>query len=467
MLSVTERKGILIAVDVLVAAVSGVAAYYLTKVFIARPDGDLIPQVWSISLLAVVTLCAAYLNELPDSGTAQMRQVFWFRWLQAWGAAMFLFAVVFLLLGSEWASQDRWKIGITRASPLIFSFIILGFLPFGRSIARHTLQLDHNRRRCVVIGAGKSAVEFLHLLSSRSSPWEVVGLVDDDPQKQNGTFGGLRVLAPIRDLPRLSAESGVADLILAVNSPLRSDSLDAIMQCFERGAAILPVADAVERMFGRVPIHCLGSKWLPSTFWATSDAPLIQRAIKRVTDLMAAVALLVLLAPIYVLLLPFAWLVQGYPLFYRQQRVGQAGRLFTLVKLRSMRTDAEKDGAKWSDKNDSRITPLGRWLRKTRLDEIPQLWNVLKGEMSLVGPRPERPEFVSVLEREIPFYRARLAAKPGLTGWAQTKLGYTNNVKDARTKLEYDLYYIKNRSLWLDLLILFRTIRTVITHQGQ
>jgi lipopolysaccharide/colanic/teichoic acid biosynthesis glycosyltransferase len=158
---------------------------------------------------------------------------------------------------------------------------------------------------------------------------------------------------------------------------------------------------------------------------------------------------------------------QGFPLFYRQERVGQAGRIFTLTKLRSMRNDAEKDGVRWADKNDTRITPIGRWLRLTRLDEIPQLWNVIKGNMSLVGPRPERPEFVSVLEEKIPFYRARLAAKPGLTGWAQIKFGYTNDVDDAKTKLEYDLYYIKNRSVWLDVVILLQTVRVVLARKGQ
>jgi exopolysaccharide biosynthesis polyprenyl glycosylphosphotransferase len=275
------------------------------------------------------------------------------------------------------------------------------------------------------------------------------------------------VVATLPDLPELVSRQRVSDITLAINSPLEKRSLDGVMQCFEKGAEIMPVAQAIERTYGRVPIHSLGDKWLPSTFWSSTDSPLIQRVVKRAMDFAAALGLLAVLIPITVPVLILTAIFQGFPLFYRQERVGQAGRIFTLTKLRSMRNDAEKDGVRWADKNDTRITPIGRWLRITRLDEIPQLWNVIKGNMSLVGPRPERPEFVSVLEEKIPFYRARLAAKPGLTGWAQIKFGYTNDVDDAKTKLEYDLYYIKNRSVWFDVVILLQTIRVVLARKGQ
>jgi len=160
-------------------------------------------------------------------------------------------------------------------------------------------------------------------------------------------------------------------------------------------------------------------------------------------------------------------LTQGLPFFYRQERAGRAGRNFTLFKLRTMKPDAEDNGPQWAERDDRRVTKFGRWLRRTRLDEVPQLWNVLRGDMSLVGPRPERPEFVSRLEEEIPFYRARLAIKPGLTGWAQIKSGYAVGTDGAKNKLEYDLYYIKNRSFWLDLLILLQTTRVIFGLQGR
>jgi exopolysaccharide biosynthesis polyprenyl glycosylphosphotransferase len=467
MFTIKERKLVYLLVDLVAAVVAGLAAYIATASLVASPNANLQVQIVSMVGLGALLLACAYLNELLDDNTAGQRTAFLLRWAQAWVVGMALFTTFYFIAGSEWNLQEGWGIRLTRISPLLFGFLFLGFFPLGRFAVRRTFPSDRSRRSCFVVGAGKSAAEFLRLLEGRRSNWQVLGLVDDDPQKRNASCEGYPILAPIDDLPKLCAASGVSDLILAVNSPLRSDSLDAIMRCFEKGAAILPVTDAVERSFGRVPIHCLGNNWLPNTFWATSDAPLIQRLIKRGLDIATSLGLLVLVLPLYSVLLPVAWLLHGRPLFYRQERVGQAGRFFTLVKMRSMQVDAEKDGARWADKNDARVTPLGRWLRLTRLDELPQLWNVLKGDMSLVGPRPERPEFVAVLEEKIPFYRARLAAKPGLTGWAQIKLGYTSGVDDAKTKLEYDLYYVKNQSIWLDLLILFRTIRTVLAHQGQ
>jgi exopolysaccharide biosynthesis polyprenyl glycosylphosphotransferase len=462
-----EQKLVYLLVDLVAAAVAGFAAYAVTAALVTSPEANLQVQILSMVGLGVLLLACAYLNELLDDNSAGPRTTFLVRWGQAWVVGMALFATLYFILGSEWDLHEGWRIRLTRISPLLFGFLFLGLFPLGRFAVRRTFPSDRSKRSCFVVGAGKSAAEFLRMLGGRRSNWHVLGLVDDDPQKRNTSCEGYRILAPIDDLPKLCASSGVSDLILAVNSPLRSDSLDAIMRCFEKGAAILPVADAVERSFGRVPIHCLGNNWLPNTFWATSDAPLIQRLLKRGVDIAVALVLLVFVLPLYSILLPLAWLLHGRPLFYRQERVGQAGRIFTLMKMRSMKVDAEKDGARWADKNDTRVTPLGRWLRLTRFDELPQLWNVLKGDMSLVGPRPERPEFVAVLEEKIPFYRARLAAKPGLTGWAQIKLGYTNGVDDAKIKLEYDLYYVKNQSIWLDLLVLFRTVRTVLTHQGQ
>lgn len=238
------------------------------------------------------------------------------------------------------------------------------------------------------------------------------------------------------------------------------------MKCFEKGLEVLTVPQALERACGRIPIHTLGEKWLPGTFWSTTDRPLIQRLVKRSSDIAATLILIVALLPLMLPIALASLVTQGLPLFYRQQRVGRAGRNFMLFKLRTMRTDAEKDGPQWAERDDRRVTKFGRWLRRTRLDEVPQLWNVLRGDMSIVGPRPERPEFVARLEAEIPFYRARFAIKPGLTGWAQIKSGYAVGTDGAKNKLEYDLYYIKNRSVWLDNLILMQTLRVVLRLQG-
>ena len=206
---------------------------------------------------------------------------------------------------------------------------------------------------------------------------------------------------------------------------------------------------------------------MPPTFWASNAIPLFYDVLKRASDILFALLVSILTLPLLLIAALLVRLTSLGSAFYRQVRTGMHGRPFTIYKLRTMVNDAEAGGAQWAEKNDTRITPLGKFLRATRIDELPQLWNVLRGDMSLVGPRPERPEFVEQLEKEIPFYRARFAVRPGITGWAQVKHRYVNSVEDTKTKLEYDLFYIKNRSLWLDLVILGKTAKTVVTFRGQ
>jgi exopolysaccharide biosynthesis polyprenyl glycosylphosphotransferase len=188
---------------------------------------------------------------------------------------------------------------------------------------------------------------------------------------------------------------------------------------------------------------------------------------KRVVDITASLVLMVAAVPAMVLTAVAIVIESGFPIFYVQERVGRGGRLFRIVKFRSMCVDAEADGkARWAQAGDSRITRVGRFIRKTRIDELPQLWNVLNGDMSLIGPRPERPSFVAELTRDIPFYNARHSVKPGVTGWAQVRYTYGASREDAKRKLEYDLFYVKNHGLLLDVLILVETVRVVLRGEG-
>jgi exopolysaccharide biosynthesis polyprenyl glycosylphosphotransferase len=260
---------------------------------------------------------------------------------------------------------------------------------------------------------------------------------------------------------------GVEEIILATRRTLHPDLLREILRCYEEGVRIRPMPAAVEELTGRVPVEHLGQKWFLAPFWNEVGMPVLQAIVKRALDAGLAVVGLALTA----CLLPFLALAikldSRGPVFYRQERLGRGGRLFRLIKLRSMVAGAEREGeAQWAQPGDPRVTRLGRLLRRTRLDELPQFWNVLKGEMSLVGPRPERVAFIEGLEREIPFYRMRLAVKPGLTGWAQINYPYTASVADALRKLEFDLYYVKNQTLLLDLLIILRTLGVVATFRG-
>jgi len=291
-------------------------------------------------------------------------------------------------------------------------------------------------------------------------------LVDDDPAKQGMQFGGAVVEGPCSALPHLADKHQAEEVVLAISHEMNTGAVQALMICFERGIDIVPAVSATERALGRVPLQHLGNRWLPSTFWATNPMPLFYNVFKRGLDIMVSAVLLITAAPLIFIAALATRLSSRGPAFYRQKRVGLHGKVFTIAKIRSMIDGAETDGAQWASQDDPRVTRLGKFLRATRIDELPQLWNVLRGDMSLVGPRPERPEFVEKLEKEIPFYRARLAVRPGITGWAQIKHRYASSVEDTKTKIEYDLYYIKHRWFWLDLLILGKTLKTVLTMRG-
>jgi len=258
----------------------------------------------------------------------------------------------------------------------------------------------------------------------------------------------------------------VDEVIVAVRQqrggvlPLRE-----LLDCRLEGVAITDLAGYFERVHGQVPIESLKVSWLiygdgfRQNWWRSF--------VKRTFDIVVSGTLLILAAPVIALAALLIALEDDGPIIYRQDRLGYRGRHFTLYKLRSMSKDAEKDGrATWAAKNDARVTRVGRWLRRTRIDELPQLVNVLKGEMSFVGPRPERPEFVAMLTEQIPYYAVRHSVKPGLTGWAQVRYSYGATVEQAVRKLEYDLYYVKNHTLVLDLVILLETVRVVLLAEG-
>jgi exopolysaccharide biosynthesis polyprenyl glycosylphosphotransferase len=269
-------------------------------------------------------------------------------------------------------------------------------------------------------------------------------------------------------LTTLVKQHRIAEIILAVSHDLSDELFRAIMDAKELGVQITPMPVLYEQITGRVPVQHIGESWyvaLPLNQTATGN---LASAVKRAFDLVAASIGLIGFGA----LLPFIVLAirldSPGAVFYSQTRVGQGGKLFRVRKLRTMIANAEANGqAQWAVKNDPRITRVGKFLRRTHIDELPQLWNILRGEMSLVGPRPERPEFVAQLEKQIPFYRLRHAVKPGIAGWAVIKAGYVDSIDDARLRVEYDLYYIKHQSIWLDLWILTHTVGQVLMFRGQ
>src|SRR3989442_15399685 len=259
---------------------------------------------------------------------------------------------------------------------------------------------------------------------------------------------------------------GIDEIIVAVREqrggvlPLR-----ALLECRLSGTQITDLPRFFERVHGRVPIDSLKASWL--IYGKGFRQTWLRGFVKRAFDIIVTAVLLPIAFPIMIVMAFLISLDGGTPIIYRQERVGCRGQRFTLLKFRSMTKDAEKDGqAFWASINDARITAVGRFMRRTRIYELPQLINVLRGEMSFVGPRPERPPVVATLTEKIPFYAIRHSVKPGLTGWAQVRYTYGGNIEESVKKLEYDLYYVKNHSLLLDLLILFRTVRVVLLGEG-
>jgi exopolysaccharide biosynthesis polyprenyl glycosylphosphotransferase len=248
---------------------------------------------------------------------------------------------------------------------------------------------------------------------------------------------------------------------------LSSDELQLLMQKKMHGFSILTVSQFYEQVLRKIPIDLVSLKDLifESGFELTSRM-FLQR-VKRVSDILLSFFLFVITWPIILIFGVFHAVESPGPILYIQNRTGKAGEIFKIYKLRSMRIDSELNGAVWAQENDPRITKIGRFIRLTRIDELPQLWNILKGDMSFIGPRPERPEFSHSLAQQIPFYDLRHSIRPGLTGWAQVRYPYGASVEDAKEKLQYDLYYIKNYSLLLDLEILVKTVQVVLFGKGR
>ena len=325
------------------------------------------------------------------------------------------------------------------------------------------------RRRVLLIGAGKAGqtlAEVYNSLGTRS--FNLIGYVDDDTAKVGKRICGLRVLGSSVHLLNVVDVYHISDLVIAINGEIQGATFQAILDAQERGVEVTRMPILYEEMTGRVPVHHLESDWIIRSFVDGLHVSGFYELAKRILDILGAMAGIL----IFVITCPFlavAVLIDsGFPVFYSQPRLGRGGLIFKIYKFRTMRQDAEADGeAKTTLENDPRVTRVGGFLRRTRLDELPQFWNVLRGEMSLVGPRAERPELVAEYQKQVPFYRARLLVKPGLTGWAQINYGYVASVTETSVKIEYDLYYIKHRTLGMDFQIILRTIGTVLRRTGR
>ena len=331
--------------------------------------------------------------------------------------------------------------------------------------AAHTTTTKMLRRRILVFGTGFQAVAVKHALEKSDPSAEIIGFYPGVNEDQPQVLPNL-VLSQEISLTDTARNLKADEIVVAV-SERRGGSmpLRELLDCKLQGIKVLDLASHFEQTLGQIRLDSLYAGWL--IFGDGFRQGAVRTIVKRFFDIVCASLLIVLALPLMVIAAILIVAEDGFPLLYRQERVGLNGRLFNVIKFRSMRRDAEKDGKPiWAMAKDNRATRVGQIIRKLRIDELPQLFSVLKGDMSLVGPRPERPFFVDQLTKEIPFYAVRHSVKPGVTGWAQVRYHYGATVEDSAEKLQYDLYYVKNHSLFLDLVVLFETVGVVLTGKG-
>ncbi|GIL39039.1 TIGR03013 family XrtA/PEP-CTERM system glycosyltransferase [Roseiterribacter gracilis] len=359
-------------------------------------------------------------------------------------------AAIWVFHDALYASDNSRAWWIIKA-PAVWMAVIL----FTRFVCNHALRTAAFKRRVFVLGEGTKASSIRGWVSQGLNHYfEVVGYYEPAHAPTDAAAGSW-----VEEVKALKA----SEIVVAVDDR-RGLPVDELLAARMNGLAVIDYQTFCERETGRLDLEALQPSWLIFSSGFTQGA--ISAAVKRAFDIIVASAMLILTLPLMLITAVLIKAESEGPIFYRQERVGLNGRSFNVLKFRSMRVDAEKAGVQWARANDNRVTRVGAFIRKVRIDELPQLLNVLKDDMSFIGPRPERPFFVEQLTQAIPFYRERHSVKPGITGWAQVNYPYGASLEDARNKLSYDLYYVKNRSLFLDLIILISTVRVILLQEG-
>ena len=459
-----ERRFILLVCDL----ISGLAALMMALYFWGIADAWLdlsseffaertpfwfyfLPLLWIVLLLIV---------ELYDERKAgRRREVFRGVLIAAVAYAVIYLAVYFT---SEPNSLPRRGVAVFILCASVFTLLL-------RFLYIRIFTAPQFMRRVLIVGAGRAGKALASVIREVwPPPFFVVGMIDDDPKKKGKQVEGFEVLGDSQDLSKIIEKDNISDLIFSISGNMNSEMFQALLAAEEKGVEVTTMPAMYEDLRGRVPIQLLQSDWILRSFVDEAHTGGFYNVVKRLMDIVGSVIGLSILAILFPFLAFFILLDSGLPVLYKQTRLGKSGREYQMIKFRTMRQDAEKDGrAKMAAKDDRRVTRFGKFLRRSHLDELPQFINVLLGDMSLVGPRAERPELVEELQNQIPFYRARLLVKPGLTGWAQVNYGYVSTIEGTAIKLEYDLYYIKHQDLVLDIAIILRTIGSVIGFRGR
>jgi len=438
---------------ILLAAIwAGLNVRYI-QADISVPDfSSHITEISSFVIISYVVLLATGFYRLETCRDLRVASI---RLITSLGLSFLVLSVVLYML----PNIDLWRSVITYA--LVFSFI--GLL-INRYIFLHIVDLNRLKKRVLVLGAGDRAemVQTCGAINANDVRFVDFLRMSD---KEN-TVGKAKDFDKKNPLKNYILDLGVQEIVVAIDERRGALPVDALLECKMMGCHIIEATSFIERQSGTVSLRNINPSWLIFSDGFGNSGNL-DHILKRLFDVMASGMLLILTLPVLIVTAILVKTTSKGPIFYRQERVGLNGVPFDVLKFRSMTIDAEADGVpKWAAENDVRITALGRVIRASRIDEIPQIFNVLSGAMSFVGPRPERPYFVDQLEKKIKLYGERHRVKPGITGWAQVNYPYGASEEDTKRKLEYDLYYIKNYSLFLDFLILIQTVRVVLWPDG-
>jgi sugar transferase (PEP-CTERM system associated) len=356
-------------------------------------------------------------------------------------------------------------LGIGGGMYYLSGLFIFVFLLFWRAILEAYIEKNTPSNDILIFGTGKIADEVAKLTSSsRRLGFNFLGFIDSNAKHASNADSNFPVF-DFNAINSLINSKSVTTIVVAPMDRRRNLPIREMLELKVGGLQVIEWPAFYEKMSGKIPVHNL-----PPSYFVFNEGfqnPMLFRLFSGVVSFIVAISSMILLAPIFLIVSVLIKMDTKGPVFYYQKRVGLHNKIFNLIKFRTMIEDAEKEtGAIWAESDDARITRVGRYLRKYRIDEIPQLINVLKGDMNLIGPRPERPEFVGILEKELPYYKLRLSIRPGVTGWAQVKFSYCGTIEESREKLEYDLFYVKNKSVKLDLYIFFKTIKSLLLARG-
>ena len=457
-LRVNGRTLLLIFAEAALVYGSIIGAVYL-RVGVEDASYELIDKYgfWKAGLATFFCLAGFYLFDLYDFVVMHDRRELVLRLVQALGLAWIALALCFYFYPGLMLGRSVSLIALPLALALMVSWRVsihwlLGHPDFGE--------------RILIVGSGDSAVEIAReVLTRPDAGYRIAGFVGTDSEMLGKSLINPRVIGLTDELDAIVKKENIDRIVVAMGERRGQFPTDKLLQLSLAGhVSIEEGAAFYERITGRVSLGMIRPSWL--IFTGPGRKAKYASISRTVVHRSAALIGALLSMPIVIVTAILVKLESRGPVFYKQERVGKNGRAFTLIKFRSMKLDAEADGPVWASKGDDRTTRVGRVIRKIRVDEIPQFWNILRGEMSFVGPRPERPHFVAQLAQEIPYYEQRHLIAPGLTGWAQIKYPYGASIEDARQKLQYDLFYIKNHSLVFDAIILFETIKIILFGRG-